>query len=530
MSTTRRATADQYRTLIVAYRNNAAVRLSDVARISDGVEDVRNIGMANGKPAILVILFRQPGANIIDTVDSVKALLPQLQAALPPSINLDIANDRTGTIRASLRDVERTMMISILLVMFVVYLFLRDGRAAIIPSVAVPLSLIGTFGAMYLLGYSLDNLSLMALTVATGFVVDDAIVVLENITRHIEAGMPRLRGGAAGRARGRLHRAVDEPVADRRVHPDPADGRHRRPLFQRVRHGAVDRHHDLAARVADDDADAVRRCSTCTGRTGQQALLRASERAFQGGLRLYDRTLQWALANPGFIMIVLAVAVVLNFYLYFIVPKGFFPAEDTGQVFGGIRADQSISFQLMKQKFAQFMKIVSQDPAVQTVAGTIGGGGGGPRGGATNTGNVFIQLKPLAERGGLSTDDVIERPAAQDSRRHRARACSCRAGATCASAGARASGAYQYTIQADTLDELDDLGAQDHRRAAGRARTGGRQFRPRRQGAGESISRSTAPPRRGSASAPPRSTTRSTTRSASARSRRSTTSSTSITS
>ncbi|HEY0302898.1 MAG TPA: efflux RND transporter permease subunit, partial [Rhizomicrobium sp.] len=190
--------AEQYKTLIVAYRDGAAVRLSDVAEVVDGVEDVRNFGMFNNKPAILVFLFRTPGANIISTVAKVKAILPQLQAALPPAVHLDIALDRTGTIQDSLRDVQRSMILSVFLVMFVVYLFLRDGRAAIVPSVAVPLSLIGTFGAMYLLGYSLNNLSLMALTVATGFVVDDAIVVLENISRHMERGMPRLQATIQG--------------------------------------------------------------------------------------------------------------------------------------------------------------------------------------------------------------------------------------------------------------------------------------------------------------------------------------------
>jgi len=190
--------AEQYRSLIIAYRNGAPVRLSDVAEVSDGVEDVRNVGMSNNRPAVLVILFRTPGANIVQTVANVKAVLPELQAALPPSINLAIAIDRTATIHDSLRDVQRSMMVSILLVMFVVYFFLRDGRAAIIPSVAVPLSLVGTFAAMYMLGYSLNNLSLMALTVATGFVVDDAIVVLENITRHVEQGVPRLEATLRG--------------------------------------------------------------------------------------------------------------------------------------------------------------------------------------------------------------------------------------------------------------------------------------------------------------------------------------------
>ncbi len=251
-------TADQYRTLVVAYRDGAAIRLADIAKISDGVEDVRNIGMFNGKPAILMILSGQPGANVIATVDSVKALLTELQAAIPPSIKLAVANDRTGTIRASVHDVETTMAISIALVVFVVFLFLRNGRAALIPSVAVPLSLIGTFGVMYFAGFTLDNLSLMALTVATGFVVDDAHRrAREHHPPHRGRHEP-LRGHAPGRARGRLHRALHEPVADRGLPADHADGRHRRALLQRVRDRAVGRGADLARRLADGDADAVR--------------------------------------------------------------------------------------------------------------------------------------------------------------------------------------------------------------------------------------------------------------------------------
>ena len=250
--------AADYAPLVIAYRNGAAVQLSDVASVNDSVEDVRNLGLANGQPSVLVILFRQPGANIIDTIDSVKAELPHLQAAMPADVNVTIAIDRSTTIRQSLHDTEMTLVIAITLVTLVVFLFLRDFRATLIPSVAVPVSILGTFGAMYLLGYSLDILSLMALTIATGFVVDDAIVVLENISRHLEAGMPRLRGGAARRARSRIHRAVDQPVADRRVHSDPADGRHPRPAVPRIHPHAVARDHDLAGDLADDDADDVR--------------------------------------------------------------------------------------------------------------------------------------------------------------------------------------------------------------------------------------------------------------------------------
>ena len=449
-------TADQYRTLIVAYRNNAAVRLSDVARISDGVEDVRNIGMANGKPAINVILSGQPGANIIDTVNRVKALLPELRAAIPPSIKLDIVNDRTGTIRASVRDVEITMIVSILLVVFVVYLFLRSGRAAIIPSIAVPLSLMGTFGVMYFAGFTLDNLSLMALTVATGFVVDDAIVVLENISRHIEAGMSRFEATLLGA------REVGFTVLSMSLSliavfvPITLMGGVVGRFFNEF--GIVLSSAVLISLIVSLTTTPMLCANLDLHKPDrkQNWLLHGSERAFQGGLRLYDRTLQWALANPGFIMIVLAVAVVLNFYLYLIVPKGFIPVEDTGDINGGIRADQSISFQLMEQKFTAFVSIISKDPAVQNVVGFAGGGGGGPRGGGSNSGSVFIQLKPKSERGGLSTDQVIARLQEPLSSVAGARLFLRNAGGVPGAGGRQGNGNYQYTLQADTLAELDE--------------------------------------------------------------------------
>ncbi len=445
--------ASEYQNLIVAYRNGAPVRLSDVAQVSDGVEDVRNIGMSNNRPAILVILFRTPGANIIRTVANVKAVLPQLQAALPPSIHLDVAIDRTGTIKDSLRDVQTSMLISILLVMFVVYLFLRDGRAAIIPSVAVPLSLIGTFGAMYLLGYTLNNLSLMALTVATGFVVDDAIVVLENVSRHIEQGMGRLEATLLGT------REVAFTVLSMSVSLVAVF----LPIL--LMGGIVGRYfNEFAAVLAIAIVISLIVSLTTTPMLcaildlhrpdrRQGPLLRLSERAFNGAHRFYERSLTVALRNPGKIMLVLLVTIFLNFLLYYVVPKGFFPSEDTGQIFGGIRAGPTISFQLMRQKFEAFMKIVSEDPAVATVTGSTGSGGGGPRGGATNTGNVFIQLKPLAERGGMSTDDVIERMRTKFGSVTGARLF-LTGGRDTRIGGRQGNGNYQYTITADTLEEL----------------------------------------------------------------------------
>ncbi|MEJ1968170.1 MAG: efflux RND transporter permease subunit [Rhizomicrobium sp.] len=446
--------ADQYRTLIVAYRNGAAVRLNDVATVDDSVEDVRNIGMSNNKPAILVLLFRTPGANIIQTVANVKAVLPQLQAAFPPSVQLAIAIDRTGQIKDSLRDVQRSMIVSILLVMFVVYLFLRDGRAAIIPSVAVPLSLIGTFGAMYLLGYTLNNLSLMALTVATGFVVDDAIVVLENITRHIEQGMPKMQAVIQGTAEVAFT-VVAMSISLIAVFL---------PIL--LMGGIVGRYfNEFAMVVAIAIGISLVVSLTTTPMLcaiidinrparRQGLLLRASERLFNRAHRLYERTLDWSLDNPGLIVFILVVAIVLNFVLYYAVPKGFFPDEDTGQAFGGIRGGPSISFQLMRDKFVQFMDIISKDPAVETVTGTTGGGGGGPRGGATNTGNVFIQLKPLAERNGMSTDAVTRRiekslSVVTGARLFLAGGRDVRVG------GRQGNGNYQYTIMADTLEELE---------------------------------------------------------------------------
>ncbi len=449
-------TARDYRSLVVAYRNGAAVRLSDVAEVGDGVEDVRNIGMANGKPAINIILSGQPGANIIDTVNAVKAMLPELRAAIPPSVRLDIVNDRTGTIRASVHDVEITMLVSVGLVVLVVFLFLRNGRAALIPSVAVPLSLVGTFGVMYFAGFTLDNLSLMALTVATGFVVDDAIVVLENITRHIEAGMPRMQAALLGA------REVGFTVLSMSLSLTAVF------LPITLMGGVVGRFFNEFAIVLSAAVLISLVVSLTTtpmlcahldlhppGRR-QGRLLRYSERAFQGGLRLYGRTLCWALDNPGFVMFVLAVAIALNVFLYVIVPKGFIPSEDTGDIFGGIRADQSISFQLMQKKFARFVSIVSKDPAVHSVVGFAGGGGGGPRSGGTNSGNVFIQLKPKSERGGLSTDEVIDRLRAPLSEVAGARLFLRNAGGVPGAGGRQGNGTYQYTLQADTLDELDE--------------------------------------------------------------------------
>jgi multidrug efflux pump len=437
--------AAEYRSLIVAYRDNAPVRLTDVGDVIDGNENIRNAGLANGKPSVLVILYRSPGANIIETVDRVMALLPELRAAISPAIDLTPAVDRSTTIRASLREVERTLLISIGLVILVVFLFLRSGRATLVPSVAVPVSLIGTFGAMYLLDYSLDNLSLMALTVATGFVVDDAIVVLENISRHIEAGMPRVEAAIKGAGEvGFTVMSMSTSLVAVFI-PILLMGGIVGRLFREF---AVTLSVAILVSLAVSLTTTPMMCAILLKRTphGQEGRLnRIAERFFSAMLRGYERTLGWALDHPRVIMTILLATVGLNVYLYVIVPKGFFPQQDTGRINGGIQADQSISFQLMRQKLQQFIAIAQKDPAVDTVVGFTGGG-------QTNGGFVFMSLKPKSERN-VSADQVIGRlrgqlgqvPGAnlflqsvQDIR-----------------VGGRAANAqYEFTLQGDSVEEL----------------------------------------------------------------------------
>ncbi|MGO9361817.1 MAG: efflux RND transporter permease subunit, partial [Xanthobacteraceae bacterium] len=447
-------TAAQYASLIVAYRNNAAVRLADVASVTDGVEDVRNIGMTNVKPAILVILYRQPGANIIATVDRVKAVLPELQASIPPAIHLIVANDRTGAIRKSLGDVERSMLISIVLVIGVVFLFLRNARATLIPSIAVPLSLIVTFGVMYLVGFSLNNLSLMALTVATGFVIDDAIVVLENISRHIEGGMTKMEAVLIG-AREVGFTVVSMSLSLIAVFlPILLMGGLVGEFFREF---ALTLSFAIVVSLVVSLTTTPMLCrylSAHTARSKESRFLQGAERAFEASRNLYERALIWSLENPLTIMFILFVTIGLNFYLFYIVPKGFFPNQDTGELQGNITADQSISFQAMEKKFTQFMAIIAKDPAVQNVTGFSGGGGGGPRGGATNTGSVFVQLKPLGERD-LSTDQaVIDRLRGALARVTGARMILQSEGDIRAG-GRQSSGQYQYTLLGDTLEDMN---------------------------------------------------------------------------
>jgi len=447
-------TADDFKTLIVAYRNAAAVRLQDVASVTDGVEDVRNLGMANGKPAVLVILTRQPGANIIETVDNVKAILPVLQASLPPAVRVDVANDRTTSIRASVTDVQITMGIAVLLVMVVVYLFLRNGRATIIPSVAVPLSILGTFGVMYLAGYTIDILSLMALTVATGFVVDDAIVVLENVTRHIEGGMPRLQAALVGTGEvGFTVLSMSMSLIAVFI-PILLMGGPIGKLFQEF---AVVLAASVAISLVISLTTTAMLCGHLDFKHGEKEqgwLLNQSERTFEWMRRTYQRSLSWALANPRVFVFCFFATFGLTVFLFTRMPTSLMPAEDTGQIQGNIRADQAISFQLMQQKFKAFVTIIAKDPAVQSVVGFTGGGGGGPRGGSVNSASVFIQLKPLNQRGGMQTDDVVDRLRKQLTGIAGARISL--NGARNFRVGGRSSDAfYQYALLGDSIEDLD---------------------------------------------------------------------------
>jgi multidrug efflux pump len=437
--------AREYLPLIIAYRKGAAVRLSDVAEVTDSVQDLRNAGISNGKPAVLVILYRQPGANIIETADRVRALLPQLQASIPSAIDLNVVMERTTTIRASLREVERTLLISMALVIMVVFLFLRNWRAALIPSVAVPVSLIGTFGAMYLSGYSLNNLSLMALTVATGFVVDDAIVVIENVSRHIERGVSPFNAALDG-----VHE-VGFTVLSMSVSliavfiPILLMGGIVGRLFREF---AVTLSVAILVSLVISLTLTPMMCARllrAEAKDGHGRLNVASERAFAWALRGYQISLAWALRHSGLVVSILAVTVCLNVFLYIIIPKGFFPQQDTGRLIGSIQADQGISFQAMRQKLADFVTIIQSDPAVESVTGFTGGG-------QRNGGFMFISLKSRAERN-LSADQVIARlrgklnsvPGAnlflvpvQDIR----------------IGGRQGNAQYQYTLQGDDLNEL----------------------------------------------------------------------------
>jgi len=436
--------AAEYQPLVVAYRNGAAVRLADIAKVTDSVEDIRTAGLANGKPGIIMMVFRQPGANIIETVDGVRAVLPQLQAAIPPTIDLSVLIDATRTIRASVRDVEITLCISISLVILVVFVFLRSARSTFIPSVAVPVSLIGTFGAMYLLGYSIDNLSLMALTVATGFVVDDAIVVIENITRHLEAGKQPMEAALLG-AKEIGFTVVSMSLSLVAVFiPILLMGGIVGRLFREF---AVTLSVAIGVSLVVSLTATPMMCAKLLRPRDQERkgrFNRASEQAFQWILGHYKRSLGWVLHHQPLTLTVTLATMAATILLYAKIPKGFFPQQDTGRLNGSIVADQDTSFQAMQKKLTEFVNTVKQDPAVENVAGFLGG--------TVNSGRMFVGLKAKENRD-VTADQVIARlrgklahvPGAtlylqpvQDLR-----------------VGGRGGAAqYQYTLQGDDQEEL----------------------------------------------------------------------------
>ncbi len=441
--------AADYAPMVVAWRNGSAVRLDDVAEVSDGVENTRTLGLFNGKPAVIVLITRQPGANVIKTVDGVRALLPELRAQLPAQIALEVASDSTNSIRASLREIELTLVISIVLVVLVVSAFLRSVRATVIPAVATIVSLLGTFGVMYLLGFSLNNLSLMAITVATGFVVDDAIVVLENTARHIEAGMDRMKAALLGAKEvGFTVLSISVSLVAVFI---PL-------LFMQGQVGRLFREFAITLSAAVMISLVISLTTTpmmCAwllppgGAAAQHKqpgrLARGAERGFAKVLSWYEASLDWALASLWLVLFILVAVIGLNVYLFSAAPKGFFPQQDTGQLQGGLRADQSISSQAMGDKLRQVVDIIRRDPTVATVVGFTGGGraGGGfmfvnlkPQSERTESGQAVIaRLRPqLAQVTGLS----IFLNTVQDVR----------------AGGRQSNSTYQYTLKSDNLADL----------------------------------------------------------------------------
>jgi multidrug efflux pump len=437
--------ADQYRDLVVAYRNNAAVKLTDIGEVNDSVEDLRNAGLANGKPSVSVVLYRQPGANIIDAVDAVKAELPRLSASLPGDVDVTIAVDRSKTIRISLADTERTLVISVGLVTLVVFLFLRNLRAAAIPSIAVPVSIVGTFGAMYLLGFSLDNLSLMALTISTGFVVDDAIVVLENISRHMELGATRMEAALVG-AREVGFTVISISISLVAVFlPILLMGSIIGRLFREF---AITLSMAVAISLFISLTATPMMCSRFLPNPADHSngwFYRVTERGFDAMQNFYRRTLSVALRHSRIVALVLLSTIALNFYLFFHISYGLFPAQDTGLLIGNIQGDQSISFQAMKPKLEQLQAIVQADPAVDSVVGFTGGR-------QTNAGFVFVSLKPLAERL-VSADVVVNRLRGKLAQVPGA-VLRLQAAADLRTGGRQSNAMYQFTLQGDDTTTL----------------------------------------------------------------------------
>jgi multidrug efflux pump len=445
--------ADHYRPVIVGYKNGAAIGLGDIAEVESSVEDLRTGGLANGKRAVLIIMFRQPGSNIIDTVDRVRALMPELRASIPPAIDLGVLLDRTTTIRASFHDVQITLMLSIVLVVLVVFVFLRSPWATVIPSVAVPLSLLGTFAGMYLCGYSLDNLSLMALTISTGFVVDDAIVVLENITRYLEAGERPLAAALKG-AREIGFTVLSMSVSLVAVFiPLLLMGGLVGRLFREF---AVVLATAILVSLLISLSTTPMMCarflkSAHDARHGR--LYRFTERVFERILGLYARTLGWALGYHRLTLALMLTTIAVNVYLFMIVPKGFFPQQDTGRLIGNVQAEQDISSPAMREKMAEFVNTVKSDPAVSDVVGFTGG-----LFNTTNTGRVFVSLKAHGERR-LPADEIIAR--LRGKLAHVPGATLFLQSVQDLRIGGRASNAqYQYTLQSTDLNQLNAFAPQ----------------------------------------------------------------------
>jgi len=444
--------AADYRDLVIAWRNNAAVRLGDVARVIDGVENTRTLGLFNGEPAVVVLVTQAPGANIIETVDSVRALMPELRAQLPQDIDIQVASDRTNSIRASLHEVEVTLMISIVLVVLVVGLFLRKARATIVPAVATVVSLLGTFGVMHLMGYSLNNLSLMALTVATGFVVDDAIVVLENTSRHVEAGMNRLEAALRGaREVGFTVLSISVSLVAVFIPLLFMGGQVGR-LFREF---AVTLSASVLISLVISLTTTPMLCALLLRSEAEEGVRtpgrvrawfsRLAERGWNATLRTYAHSLDWALASKAVVVLVLVAVIGLNIYLFSAIPKGYFPQQDNGQLNAGLRADQSISSAAIADKLRQAVEIIRKDPAIDTVVGFSGGGRAGG-------GFMFANLKPLSQRTD-KTAAVIDRLRPQLNQITGLRVFlspvqDLRMG------GRSSNSTYQYTLKSDNLADL----------------------------------------------------------------------------
>src|SRR5580692_10708684 len=442
--------ASDYKPIIIGHNNGAAVRLSDVAEVTDDVQNIRSAGYLNGIPSVTMIIFRQPGANIIQTVDNIRTQLPFLKASIPQGIDTTIVLDRTTTIRASVNDVERTLLISVALVILVVFLFLRNGRATLIPSVAVPVSLIGTFAVMYLLGYSLDNLSLMALTISTGFVVDDAIVVMENISRHLDLGMEPFAAALKGAQEiGFTVFSISVSLIAVFI-PILMMGGIVGRLFREF---AITLSTSIVVSMVVSLTTTPTMCAHLLKEETKQEhgrIFQASEKFFAWMLETYRHTLLWVLDNSGLTLTVLFLTIVLNVVLIVKIPKGFFPQQDTGAIVGGVQGPQDSSFPAMDNSVRQLVDVIKSDPAVANVTAYTGGNG------ATNGGFIYIALKPLNERK-IGAPDIINRlrpklnrlpvasaflQAAQDLR-----------------IGGRSSNAlYQYTIQCDNVQDLSKWG------------------------------------------------------------------------